>query len=473
MTTRRALLLNPPSGLYRRDDRCQSKVEDQTIQVNFPPLVLAYAAGALMEKGWQCRIRDYPAAGAGWDRLEADLRTDDYSLVLIAATSPTLQNDLKAAMLARSLHPNAAIAARGEIFSTHDVAILRDQTALDFVLRGENEVTLREWGEGRPIADIPGLTWRRPDGEIARNPDRPLVSDLDTLPRPARELLDHRLYRNPENGRILTTIETARGCPYACIFCSVFLATGKAVRQFSVPRVLDEIDECITRWNIREYLFHADTFTYHRDWVLALCRGIVERGFSIRWGANSRVDTLDREMLVEMKRAGCHTIGFGIESGDEESLRKMKKAAHADKAFQAVALCREVGVRSHAFMVAGFPWDDMASLERTVEFVRRLDPDFFDLNLAHPLPGTELWNLARQLGLLQEERLSGGSYGNPAISGTLSVSQEELVRWRKRSLLKLYFRPRYVGRTLLRAGREGHLSNFVLAGARRLRGLLS
>lgn len=472
MKPRRALLLNPPSGLYRRDDRCQSKVEDQTIQVNFPPLVLAYAAGALRGEGWECALRDYPAAAAGWDCLENDLRADDYGLILIGATTPTLENDLKAAMLARSLQPQAAVAARGEIFSTHDSGILRDAPALDFVLRGENEVTLAEWGADRPPAEIAGITWRHPNGGIVRNPDRPLVPDLDRLPRPARDLFDHSLYRNPENGRMLDTIETARGCPYACVFCSVFLVTGKAVRQYSVERVLSEIEENLTRYGIDEFLFHADTFTYHRDWVLGLCAAIAERGYAIRWGANSRVDTLDREMLLAMKRAGCHTIGFGIESGDEESLKRMKKAAHAEKAFEAVRLCREVGVRSHAFMVAGFPWDDMAALERTVEFVRRLDPDFFDLNLAHPLPGTELWAMAQELGLLEEEKLSGGSYGNPALKGTRHVSREELVRWRKRALLKLYLRPGYVGRTLVRAGRDGNLSHFVKAGARRLRGLV-
>ena len=470
---RKAFLCNPPSGLYRRDDRCQSKVDDQTIQVLFPPLVLAYAAAALRQEGYACRIRDYPAEGTSWDRLEADLRKDDYGFILLGATSPTLENDLKAAMLARAIHPDATIAARGEIFSSHDHAILGDTPALDFALRGENEVTLREWASGRPVGEIAGITWRAPGGEITRNPDRALVSDLDSLPRPARDLLDHDLYRSPENGQRLTTIETARGCPYACIFCSVFIVTGKAVRQYSVPRVLSEVEESLRDYGISEFLFHADTFTYHRDWVVSLCQAIIERGLAIRWGANSRVDTLDREMLTWMKRAGCHTLGFGIESGDEASLKLMKKAAHAGKALEAVALCREVGVRSHAFMVAGFPWDDMAALERTVEFVRQLNPDFFDLNLAHPLPGTELWAMAQQLGLLEEEKLSGGSYGNPALKGTLTVPQEELVRWRKRSLLKLYLRPSYIGRTLVRAGRDGNLSNFVAAGARRLRGLVS
>ena len=472
MNQRRAFLANPPSGLYRRDDRCQSKVDDQTIQVTFPPLVLAYAAGALREAGWECRIVDYPAEKRSWDGLEADLAAEPVDLVLLGVTAPTLDNDLRAALLARRLHPKAAIAARGEVFSSHDHAILAEHEALDFVVRGESELTLLEWASGKPMHEIAGVTWRN-GSEIVKNPDRPLVSDLDTLPRPARDLFNHKLYRNPENGKMLEAIETARGCPYACIFCTVFVVAGKAVRQHSVPRVVAEVEECVEHYGIRDFLFHADTFTYCRDWVINLCQTIVERGLEIRWGCNSRVDTLDGEMLSWMKRAGCHTIGFGIESGDDASRKPMTKGAPAEQAFEAVRLCREAGVRSHAFMVAGFPWDDAESLDRTVDFVRRLDPDFFDLNLAHPLPGTELWAMAEREGLLDEASVADGGYGNPAMSGTRHLSHDELVTWRRRSLLKLYLRPGYVGRTLVRAGRDGNFGHFVRAGAKRLMGLVS
>jgi radical SAM superfamily enzyme YgiQ (UPF0313 family) len=467
---RSAFLFNPPSGLYRRDDRCQSKVEDQTIQVMFPPLPLAYAASALRAQGYQCRIVDYPAEGKQWDALEADLRQSDYSFILIGATYPTLDSDLKAASLARKVHSNAVIAARGEIFSISDKEIMAENNSLDFVLRGECEETLGDYARETPLREVAGITWRD-SGKIVRNPDRSLVQDLDNIPPPARDLLNNSLYRSPENGRVLTTIETARGCPYGCIFCSVSVVSGKPVRQYATSRVISEIEECVNKYSISEFLFHADTFTYNREWVLELCQVIIERGIDIRWGCNSRADTIDRERLEGMRRAGCHTIGFGIESGDDKTLKRIKKGATAQDARNAIKLCREMGVRSHAFMVAGFPWDTIESLQKTVEFVKELNPDFFDLNLAHPLPGTEMWKIAEEAGLLVEDSMADGGYGNPAMR-TESLTQQELVKWRKKALLRLYLRPTYIGKTLLHAATDGNFNHFVRAGKNRLKGLL-
>ncbi|NQU45374.1 radical SAM protein, partial [bacterium] len=170
-----------------------------------------------------------------------------------------------------------------------------------------------------------------------------------------------------------------------------------------------------------------------------------------------------------LKRAGCTNVGFGVESGDQEMLDRMKKGTRVEQAERAFEICRETGLVSHAYFIIGLPWETRDSLKKTYELVLRLDPDFFDINVAYPLPGTELHALARAEGLLVDP--AGGSYARAALR-SYALSAEDLTRWRRRALLRLYMRPRYILRTLARARRAGRLHLYLKAAFQRLRGLL-
>lgn len=469
------LLIHPPSGLYRRDDRCQSKVNDQTVQVVFPPLNLAYLAACLEQAGTTCQLRDYPAARATLADFERDLDTLRPTDLIVGVTFPSLHNDLEACRLAKQRLPGLRVIARGEVFQARDEQLLAEHPVLDIALRGEAEETVVEIFNGAPLESIAGISFRAPGdnggARVVRTPDRPFLRDLDRLPLPARHLLDNRLYRTPESGRMLTTIETQRGCPAKCIYCPAPIAAGHRIRTRSVNSIMTELRECVERYGIRDFLFHADTFTWMKPWVLELCDAIVASGLDVRWGCNSRVDTIDGERLAAMKRAGCWVIGFGVETGNEETLIKTKKNAKLEQAVEAFRLCREHGIRSHCFLVIGFPWETREMIERTVEFARRLDPDFFDINIAYPLPGTEFDRMVREEGLVDYARAAGGGYGTPSVR-THTLSSEELDQLRRRALLRLYFRPRYIARTLWQAGSPGKMVRYVGAGVRRAASLI-
>ncbi len=467
--SKRCLLLQPPSGLYRRDDRCQSKVRDQTVQIIFPPIYLASMAAALEQVGVECRIVDAPAARLGWGALEEILKEFQPDLLVLGVTRATFELDARAARLAKGICRDVLTVARGEIFLTEDERCLERIPELDVVIRGESELPIQEIGQGLALDAIRGLTYRS-DGGIHRTPNRSPLEDLDQLPYPARHLLDNSLYRSPETGNPLTVIQAGRGCPATCIFCPAWTFSGRSVRVRSPGNVIGEIRQCVEQFGIREFYFNADTFTWHKDWAIELCRAILEAGLRIRWGCNSRVDTVDAELLEWMKKAGCWVIGFGVETGSEETLRLIRKdptltLAHAE---EAVRLCQEAGVRSHAFMVFGFPWETREHIEQTVEFVRKLDPDFFDLNIATPLPGTPLWKMIEKEGLWEG---SDASYGR-AATRTRTLSAKELTRLRRRALWRLYLRPRYIARTLRNAGPLPKKINYLRAAFRRARGLL-
>ncbi|HNY29089.1 MAG TPA: radical SAM protein [Candidatus Sumerlaeota bacterium] len=483
---RRALLVNPPSGLYRRDGRCQSRVEDQAVRVILPPHDLALVAAIVREAGAEARVGDYPAMGASWDRLRADLEAFKPDLILFNVTAATADADLGAARLARELFPTLLTIGCGEVFDRAGEHLLETCPELDLALFGEPEATfqvLTESARGRGVrypldieirSRLGALLWRDPDGEesVTRQAGPALVADLDSLPLPARDLLDNSLYRSPETGRPLTTIKANRGCPSKCIFCPAGRMSGYRLRLRSPRQVVQELLECRTKFGIRDFLFDGDTFTLNKRWLLELCDRIAHKSplRDIRWGCNSRVDTMDAERAKAMRRAGCILVAFGVESGDQELLNAMKKGTRVEQAEQAVAVCKAAGLATHAFFVIGLPWETRESLDRTYRFIQKLNTDLFDINIATPLPGTDLYDLVRKEGLLREN-LPPGNYAQ-AMADTRTLPAEFLTRWRRNALLKLYARPRYVAHMLLRAWRTGCLPFYLRAAWGRLKGLV-
>jgi radical SAM superfamily enzyme YgiQ (UPF0313 family) len=379
------LLFNPPTGLYRRDKRCQNRVEDQTVNVVFPPMELLYPAAILEREGHTVRVRDYPAHDSTWDNLISDLKEFRPHYAVFTATIATLDSDLQSAGIIKEHSPETITAAKGEPLHYLDEDILQKTEDLDIILRGESDGYITEFVNGVEWSTLPDVTIRK-NGQVIRiHSDRPLL-DLDSLPFPARHLIDNTIYRSPETRQPLTTVVTSLGCPYKCIFCSVPAMTGVHVRYRSPENVAAELEECMRLYGIREFLFHADTFTLNKRWVIELCSLIVKKHLNIRWGCNSRVDSIDEERLIWMKRAGCWVIGFGVESGNNEHLSAMKKGATAEQAYEAIRLCRKHGVRSHAFFVFGFPWDTQESIRELVAFAG-CRSRFLRFQCAFPLPG--------------------------------------------------------------------------------------
>jgi radical SAM superfamily enzyme YgiQ (UPF0313 family) len=245
--------------------------------------------------------------------------------------------------------------------------------------------------------------------------------------------------------------------------------SGYKVRYRSPANIMAEIDECVTRYGLREFLFHGDTFTLNKAWLLELCDRIIASGHKIHWGCNSRVDTMDDERAERLRRAGCWVVAFGVESGNQEILNKMQKGQKVERALQAVTICKRHGLRTHAFFVIGTPWETRQTLAETYRFVRQLDTDFFDFNIAYPLPGTALYDLAVREGLYETPPDASG-YAQAAVRSH-ALSSAELTQWRRRALLGLYLRPRYILRTLIRARSPRVMLNYLRAGTRRLRQL--
>ncbi len=468
---KRVFLMNPPSGLYRRDDRCQSKVEDQTVRVVFPPVELGVLAATARECGAEVMLKDYPTVGATPQDYIKDIQEFEPDFILLNTTVHTMAEDLAAFSIAREFFPDVRTVIKGEAVAIQAEVVLQAHHELDVVLDGEPEIPMRDLVMGKTLAEIGNIAWRDEDGLAHRNPQLLLIPNLDDLPMPARDLFDNSLYRSPENGRMITAIYAQRGCPSKCIFCPAGTLYDFKVRERTVTSVVDEIQECAERYGIRDFLFHGDTFTLHKKWLIDLCREILHRGLDVHWGCNSRVDTIDDERAQWMRKAGCWVVAFGFEHGSQMILDKMKKGAKVEKSYDAVRVCRRNGLQVHGFFVVGMPWETHETLAETYAFVKSLDTDYFDFNIAYPLPGTEYHDIVVNDNLFEVQDTLGGSYSQAAVR-TYELSSEELTEWRRKALFRMYRRPGWIFRTVRNAAAAGNASHYAREALFRLNHLL-
>lgn len=462
MKIKKAFLIYPPTGIYMRDDRCQAPVKGLTAQPMRTPLDLAYMAASLENAGVECRIKDYPAEGNGWPGLERDLKEFDPDMLVISITTPTMVSDMAVCAMAKKFKKGILVVSKGAHYLIKDEEVLSRYLDLDVIIRGESEFTVAELVLKDRLGDVPGITYRE-NGVITKTADRQFLDDLDKLPLPARHLLNNNLYLTPDTREPLTLIYTGRGCPHQCVFCAVPPVSGHKIKLRSAEKIVAEIEDCVKKYNIKNFFFRADTFTWDEEWVVKICKLIIDKGLRIRWGTNSRVDTINENRLQWMKKAGCWIIGFGIESGNQESLDLMKKKARVEDALKAIALCKKHGIKTYALFLVGLPWDSRKTIKDTVRFMRALDIDYIDINIAYPLPGTELFDLGKREGLFDENDIHGSDYSRPIIR-TRHLSTQELIKMRRWAILSFYFRPRYLAKTITNIKSPKVLLSYLRAG---------
>lgn len=474
----KALLFNPPVGLYQRgEDRCQAEIEGGSATSLRPPNDLGYIASLLRQIGVSPVLVDYPAEKKQWSHFEEDLKRIQPDFLVMSITTPTIKDDMKAFSMAKALNPEIFTIAKGAHFSTCNREDLQETIydAMDVAIVGEAETIINNLIQakrnGPDLSSVRGIIWRNLCNEIAQTYPEPFREDLDKIPFPARDLMKNHLYVRPDTGEPQATIQTSRGCPSQCIFCLSPLISGMKLRERSVGNIVAELEECVNTYNIRNFFFRADTFTMNKKSVIALCQEIINRGLDIAWVANSRVNTIDEERLAWMKKAGCWLVAFGIESGNDEIQRKIKKGTTRAQAHEAVKLCKKLGIKTYGFYLIGFPWETKEMIMDTLQLAKELQCNFSEIHIAVPYEGTEFYKIAGDLGILTETAVGHNYFSNPAI-GTLHVSRDELVAMRKKALRSLYCNPRYLVNTLIRIRSLKEVKNYARYGGRLIKNLL-
>ena len=455
---KRILLIYPPSPVLNREDRCQQPTKDLIVIPPLPPTDLMYLAAVAEKAGLEAKINDYSQNGD----YEADLKEFNPDYLVVNIATPTLEHDLDAVKKAKEICPNVITIAKGAAFLTLAERIIKEHNELDFGILGEAENTLKEILEGKPKAEILGLYYKEND-DVKFTGNRPFIEDLDSLPFPARHLVDNNIYRRPDNNKVQATIKVSRGCPFHCFFCLATPVSGAKVRRRSPENIVAEIKECVEKYNIKNFLFWSDIFNIDKDWTMKLCQAIIDSGLKITWSANTRADTADLEMAEMMYNSGCRLVSIGVESGSQYMLEKMGKKITLNDVRRTVKVFKKAKIRIYNYFVIGLPWETEETVEETIKFAIELNSDFISFYTATPLPGSRFYDYALEHNLFDKETSFENAYYYPAVN-THNLSRERVFELHKSAIKRFYLRPLYILKMLSRIRSFAEIKNYFIAG---------
>ncbi|MBN1425599.1 radical SAM protein [Candidatus Fermentibacteria bacterium] len=461
----RAALINPSFSHIYGPYRAAARVA-ATPQM---PLGITYLAGALRAAGHEVYIRDCEVQGYPDPRaLVDDIVTLAPDIVALTATTPLFHdaNAILGDMKSRKIELLTVLG--GVHVSALMERVYEEGCAADVCVFGEGEETLSEivatWAAGRPLAGIPGTLVPAPGGAVYRGPPR-APADIDRIPLPARDLLQaHRyVWSVPGRGfRRVTSLITHRGCPFNCAFCSVSRVFPRDVRFRSVAGVVEEIRHIVEDLGIRHIMIQDDNLTLNRQRTEALCRALIERRFDMTFEGYTRANLVDEELLRLLQRAGLVRLSFGVESGDPEILKAIKKGVALDDYRKAYSLCKDMGIETRCSFMLGHPYETRMTIKKTIEFVNSLDVYQAYINISTPYPGSELFEMALNgvggLTLLTEDWEMYRRYGTPVITVN-DLSETDLRRYQRIAYLRFYLRPKTIWYNLRRAGAKAALVN--------------
>jgi anaerobic magnesium-protoporphyrin IX monomethyl ester cyclase len=388
------------------------------------PLGLCYVASAFMRAGAEVRILDYIVCKYSPEKLVEEL--SGFVPVLIGITSVTMNFPIAASIIrdAKGLFPEALAVMGGPHVSFDYADTLKTCPEIDLIVVGEGEQTIAELAPVIHTADawqnIPGLAFRDETG-IVFTGKREFIRDIDSLPEPARHLLPMSRYL--AMGFPISII-TSRGCPNRCIFCQGHQMVGHKIRSRDPNRVLDEI-ESLLAYGFERINFSDDFFTSNKNRVKQICRQIHDRGLNFKWTVFARADSVDIELLTIMKDAGCDTVFFGIESGNQEMLNRIKKNVTLDRIRKAVADCKAVGMAVFGSFIVGLPGETFETMMDSHRFAKEIDV-IYGYHFLAPFPGTEVMEKMSEYDLELLTRDWAEFDANRAIVRTSNLSPEDI-----------------------------------------------
>jgi len=388
------LLLHPPTSSHHPE----------------PPLGIGYIGAVLKSQGHEIRILDMEPLGMDFPELPEVIEQFSPRLVGVSFMTSQYSYAMTCFAAARSGAPGAATVAGGVHVSALPVDVMRNPD-IDFAVMGEGEITLSELagaldGGTAEWRKIPGLVFRGVGGTVVNTP-RGLIENLDDLPMPLWEELGRAKYTDIPTG-LGKEVEffpliTGRGCPNNCNFCASSVVFHRKLRTRSPENVFHEMELLHDRFGARHFNFLDDTLTIRRNDVMRLCKMVVEACWDIEWRCTARVDTVDLELLRQMKRAGCRMVTYGVESGDPQILRNIGKRIDLGKVKGAFRLTREAGLQSMGLFMVGNLGETRVSVQKTIDFIKELDADFVSCSILIPYPGTEIYEISKARGWLRED----------------------------------------------------------------------
>ena len=369
-----------------------------------------------------------------WREVETRLREIKPQVVGISCATVKYEAALYIAGLAKKLSPGVKVILGGPHPTALPEQALGNQQ-VDYVVRGEGELTMAELLQALsvagdpPLEKITGLSYRR-NGRIIHNPARPLLADLDKLPYPGRELLiDDCRYPAEDMGLLMGS----RGCPFACTYCASNKMWRRKVRYRSVENIIGEIRQVQERYQSCQFSFEDDSFTANPAIIKRFCEQIRQQGLKINWSAITRINLLTPELVSQMQRAGCNHLRVGIESGSAKILRDTRKGLTLEQMRRGARILHQQGMYWSAYFMVGLPTETEQDIRATIEFMQEIKPDYATLSIFTPYPGTAIFEQLQKLGKVSANmQWSRFSHASPHNNFALQIEPQrfaELAAW--------------------------------------------
>lgn len=438
--------------------------------MQMPPLNHLYVSTILKEDGHNVEFID---AQVEYGRYEKHVKRGfselDF-LILMSSTNSYLQ-DLATAQAAKRANPGL----KTIFFGSHPTFKQREclgEEAIDYIVMREPEFTIRDLvrriSEEKEPSDVAGCGYKK-NGSIAINQNSRFF-DINELPIPDWRMLPKGVdYFNPVIKRMpYATMQTSRGCPGKCIFCTAPTFYGRDIRVKSTENVIKEI-KYLVGLGYREIFFRDETFTAYKKRNEEICKAIIDEGIDISWIANGRVDMIDKEAMQLMKKAGCHMIKFGVETGDDQMLLNLKKGTTVEQCRQAFREVHDVGLDVHAHIIFGGPGETEETILKTISFVKEIAPTTVSFGILTPYPGTEFYNMIAakhpELAdgtMCDMEKLHTTAFYNASIC---ALDDETLQKLLIKAYRSFYWRPGYILHWLRRIDSLDEFMRLLIAGS--------
>lgn len=415
-----------------------------------PPMGIGYLSSYLKREGHEVSLLDLNISTVSREGILQHVREyrPDLVGVPIMCTGMDQVRDIVSVIKRGSDVPVVIGGAQASALPEHSLRF----TGADYVVVGEGELTAAELvsalGSSADLSRVLGLGYMV-NGEFILNPPRPLVKDLDSLPMPDWDLIAPRNYRiapilSSAKAFPIAPVVTSRGCPFDCTFCAGKSIWGKTYRYREAVPVVDEIEMLMKDYGVREIFMGDDNFNLKMSHAADICEQILRRGLEFPWACPNgvRVDSLKPDLLALMKRAGCHLVGLGIESGDQAVLDRAKKSLDLSIVPRVCREIDEAGITAVGFFVLGLPGDNRETVQKTIKFSRSLPLKRAWFNILAPYPGSEIFETYlkdRNIDSLEWRSLD--TCGDD-VAQMSSVSPEELDKLQKRAAFLFYARPR-------------------------------
>jgi radical SAM superfamily enzyme YgiQ (UPF0313 family) len=412
---------------------------------SYPPMGLTALAAYLRQHGHKVKVIDANIEQASTARAVSMVLEANPVIVGITSMSANIGNafeivnalksrDKKIWVIAGGVHPTVA--------PEHTLS----NTNINAIVRGEGEVTLLELVEaietGSKFNEIKGIGFRD-NGDCVYTPNRELIHDLNKLPIPAYDLIPMDKYKSNYGVRKpFAFMVRSRGCIYKCSFCSNNKILGPVFRCQTPERTMEEINYLIENFQIKEILLKDTEITLDKK-LGDLCDLLIRKDFDLTWSCNGRVNNVSYQLLNKMKDAGCRSITYGIESGDEAILRNLRKPLKLDDARNAVKITKKLGMNVVTNFMIGNPGDTKETIEKTINFAVELDPDYAYFGFTTAFIGTELREQAVKNGWLLDSSFDAINYNDVMMNAT-SLPTEELRKCIDNAYRRFYFRPSYI-----------------------------